>query len=68
MNPRQKSSLLWGLVGGGSFLVLLQGYEILTGAFADPLVKVGVALVVAVGATTLSHVARGRLAAANEQT
>ena len=28
MRPRTKASLLWGLVGGMTFLVLVQGYEL----------------------------------------
>ncbi|WP_254536731.1 hypothetical protein [Halomarina litorea] len=28
MNPRTKSSLLWGLVSALSFLVLAQGYQL----------------------------------------
>ena len=68
MNARLTDSLLWGVVGGGAFLVLLQGYEILTGEFADPLVKVGVALAVAAAAAATTHLARGRFADPNEQT
>lgn len=56
-----KSSLLWGVIGGLSFLVLLQGYELLTGTFVTVAVKAGVALAVAVGATVLTHFAHGRL-------
>ncbi|WEL18921.1 MULTISPECIES: hypothetical protein [unclassified Halorhabdus] len=41
-----RQALVWGLVGGLSFLVLLQGYELLTPERVDPLVKAGVALVV----------------------
>ena len=29
MNPRLKASLLWGMIGAFSFLVLVQGYELL---------------------------------------
>lgn len=32
MDPRLQSSLLWGVIGGFSFLVLVQGYELVTGA------------------------------------
>ena len=55
MDPIRKSSLLWGLVGGLSFLVLLQGYELLSTERVDWLVKLGVALVVIIGATGLSY-------------
>jgi hypothetical protein len=57
MDPRVKASLLWGAIGVLSFLVLLQGYELATG-FRYPLtVKVGVTLLVGVGATGLSYAA-----------
>ncbi len=56
-----KSSLLWGVVGGLAFLVLLQGYELLADVRVALLVKFGVALVVAAGATALTYAARDRL-------
>jgi len=56
-----RASLAWGLVGGLSFLVLLQGYELLTPACVDFLVKGGVALAVTVGATILTAVVGPRL-------
>lgn len=31
MDPRVKASLLWGLIGAFSFLVLIQGYELYAG-------------------------------------
>ncbi|MFD1586094.1 hypothetical protein ACFR9U_03805 [Halorientalis brevis] len=55
MNPVRKASLLWGLIGGLSFLVLLQGYELLSMERVDWLVKFGVALAVVVGAAVLSY-------------
>jgi hypothetical protein len=62
MRPRLRSSLLWGLVGLLSFLVLVQGYELL----ADPGISIAgrlaVALVVGVVATGLSYLAEGALA------
>lgn len=62
MRPRLRSSLLWGLVGLLSFLVLVQGYELL----ADPGISIAgrlvVALVVGVVATGLSYLAEGVLA------
>ncbi len=50
MRPRVKSALLWGAVGFMSFLVLVQGYALLSG----PLVTIGqgAALAVAVGTVT----------------
>ena len=61
MEPSTKSSLLWGVVGALAFLVLLQGYELVTGQRVTVAAKAGVAVAVLVGATALSHVARGRL-------
>jgi len=55
MEPVRKASLLWGLIGGLSFLVLLQGYELVSAARVDWLVKFGVALAVVVGAAVLSY-------------
>ena len=55
MTPIRKASLLWGLIGGLSFLVLLQGYELLSADRVDWLVKFGVALLVVVGAAALSY-------------
>ncbi|USZ66724.1 hypothetical protein NGM10_08200 [Halorussus salilacus] len=57
MNPRTKSSLLWGVVGLLAFLVLLQGYELWSGYRYALGVKGGVALAVGVGATGVSYVA-----------
>ncbi|WP_227352911.1 hypothetical protein [Haladaptatus salinisoli] len=61
MDPRVKSSLLWGVIGVLAFLVLLQGYELYTN-YRYPLgVKVGAALVVGIGAPLLTYVADGYL-------
>ncbi len=61
MDSRTKSSLLWGVVGGLAFLVLLQGYELLADVRVALGAKFGVALVVLVGATALSYAAHNRL-------
>ena len=61
MDPRTKSSVLWGLVGGLSFLVLLQGYELFAGTPADLGVKFGVAVLVAAGATVVSYAVHPRV-------
>ena len=50
IHPRIKATVLWGLVGGLAFLVLVQGYELVGGVRVTALVKAAVALVVA-GAT-----------------
>ena len=52
-----RPALVWGLVGGLSFLVFLQGYELLTPERVSPLVKGAVAVFVTVGATVLVRVA-----------
>jgi hypothetical protein len=61
MDPRTKETLLWGVVGALSFLVLVQGYELLTEATVTVGVKAGVALLVGVVAAATTHAARGRL-------
>ena len=61
VNDRVKRSLLWGAIGTLSFLVLLQGYELLADYRYDLAVKVGATLVVAIGAPTLAYVADGVL-------
>ena len=58
MNPRVKSSLLWGLVGALAFLVLVQGYELLTEGAVAATLKVGVAIAVGVVATVGTHLLR----------
>jgi len=58
---RLKASLLWGVVGGLAFLVLLQGFELLTGQRVSIGVKAGVTLAVLVAATGLTYAAHGRL-------
>jgi len=61
MDSRTKEALLWGVVGTLSFLVLVQGYELLTEASVTVGVKAGVALLVGVVAAATTHVVRGRL-------
>jgi hypothetical protein len=61
MNPRVKSAVLWGAVGLLSFLVLLQGYELLEGLRVDLSVKAGAAVVVFLATTVLTYLAQGRL-------
>jgi len=50
VHPRTKGALLWGLVGALAFLVLAQGYGLVTGDRIGLPVMAGVAL--AVGAVT----------------
>ncbi|WP_247005672.1 hypothetical protein [Halorientalis litorea] len=68
MERRTKRSLLWGVVGALSFLVLLQGYELVTGEFVDVPVKFGTALAVLVGATALTYRVEGCPPDPNERT
>mgnify|MGYP006293181329 CR=1 FL=1 len=56
MDPRIKSSLLWGLIGGLSFLVLLQGYELVSTERVAWLVKFAVAAAVVAGGAGVSYV------------
>ena len=50
-----RSAVLWGLIGGLSFLVLVQGYELLASERIGPLSKGGIALGVTAGATILAR-------------
>ncbi|PSP86172.1 hypothetical protein BRC83_01970 [Halobacteriales archaeon QS_1_68_17] len=58
-----KVSLLWGVVGVLSFLVLAQGYELLTGTGIDLAVKAGTAAVVGFLAAAATYLAGRRLPA-----
>ncbi|MDG5778142.1 hypothetical protein VB773_04700 [Haloarculaceae archaeon H-GB2-1] len=64
----RKRILLWGAIGGLAFLVLVQGFELVSGQRVDWLVKFGVAAVVAVGAAAVSRVTHRQLPDANERT
>ena len=61
MDPRVKSSVLWGLVGAMAFLALVQGYHLVVDDFLGiaPM-TVGV-LVVFVATTGAAHTVRPRL-------
>ena len=67
MDPRVKSSLLWGAIGALSFLVLLQGYVLATSEFVGIGRMVGVTAVVFVVTTASAHLLRPRLAGRNER-
>ena len=56
LSPAARASLLWGVVGGLAFLVLVQGYELVGGESVTVPAKVGVALAVTAGATLLTYV------------
>lgn len=61
MRPRAKASLLWGAVGAFSFLVFVQGYELLAAPGIGLLVKLGIAIVVGIVAGGASCVFEGWL-------
>ena len=64
--PMFRNSLLWGLVGALSFLVLIQGYELIAG---DPVglgTKFGVAAAVGLGATAATRTLASRVPIENE--
>lgn len=63
MRPRVRSSLLWGIVGAFSFLVLVQGFDLVASLNIGLLVKVAVALAVGVAAAALTYRARDLLEA-----
>ena len=54
IDRRTKAAVLWGVVGGFAFLVLVQGYELLTPAAVAVSVKLLVALAVVALTTLLS--------------
>jgi len=61
VDPRTRASLLWGTVGGLAFLVLVQAYHLLGGAFVGITVMGGTALLVTVVTAASAHVLRQRL-------
>ena len=67
MDPERKSSLLWGVIGGLSFLVLIQGYHLVTGEFVGVWVMAGVATIVFTVSTVSTHLMRPLLARRNER-
>ncbi|SNZ17802.1 hypothetical protein SAMN06269185_3128 [Natronoarchaeum philippinense] len=61
MRPRVKASLLWGVIGALSFLVLHQAYLLLDGEFTSVGAVAGVTLLVGVAAAGTSYLAEGWL-------
>ena len=55
MTPRTRASVLWGVVGALTFLVLVQGYDLLLGLDVGFAPRFAVAAVVGVVAAVLSH-------------
>lgn len=62
MDARRKDSLLWGVVGGLAFLVLVQGYELLADEGVALAVKAGVAAAVLAVTALAAHTLRPQLA------
>lgn len=67
MRPRLKASLLWGMIGALSFLVLAQAYTLFNGQSVPFLAKLGVAALVGIGATGTTYVADGVLSERNRR-
>ncbi len=67
MDAGQRASLLWGVVGGMAFLVLVQGYELLAEQGVALAIKAGVAVVVLAVTALAAHALRPWLAG-NERT
>lgn len=61
MNPARREALLWGVVGGLAFLVLIQGFELLADRSVAITIKAGVALVVGIGAAGTTWLLQDRL-------
>ena len=59
MNARLKASVLWGVVGVMTFVVLVQAYELWAVVAVDLGVKVGVAGVIGLVAGGMTYVAEG---------
>ncbi len=58
MDPRVKASLVWGVIGALSFLVLVQGYELLSAdrlPFGLKFATAGVVGAAATGSTYLAE-------------
>jgi len=68
MDPRYASDLLWGAVGALSFLVLLQAYHLVGGAFVGVGPMAGVAAAVFGVSAVATHVLRPHVARWNERT
>ncbi|MFB6081712.1 MAG: hypothetical protein ABEJ67_02715 [Halanaeroarchaeum sp.] len=62
MTPRQRASLLWGVVGAFAFLVLAQGYRLITGEGLSLPALLGVAVLVWALASVGSYALARRLA------
>ncbi|THE63856.1 hypothetical protein D8Y22_16140 [Salinadaptatus halalkaliphilus] len=63
MHPRTKSALLWGAVGVMAFLVLIQGYALVSGPLVSITQGAAVALVVGLATAGSAYVLEHRIAA-----
>jgi len=61
MDARTKGTLLWAVVGALAFLVLAQGYLLVSGDRVPYTALFGVAAVVFVAASATAHVAPSRV-------
>jgi len=68
MDDAVTASLLWGLVGALSFLVLALGYDLTAGAPVGPAAIGGVALVVFLATAVATHLLRPTVVRRNERT
>jgi hypothetical protein len=62
MDPRLRTDLLWGAIGGLSFLVLLQGYHLAGGTFVGVGPTVAVTAVVFLVTAVVARAVRPRVA------
>ncbi|MDX1745081.1 MAG: hypothetical protein R3324_04020 [Halobacteriales archaeon] len=58
--------VLWGVIGGLSFLVLIQGYELIAGDRIDLTLKLGLAGVVLFASTAATAAVGRRMSRRNE--
>ncbi|OAQ52400.1 hypothetical protein HTG_12310 [Natrinema mahii] len=63
IGPRTKSAVLWGLVGGLAFLVLVQGYALLVAPLVSITAALALALPVGIGAGLGAYLLEPRIAA-----
>jgi len=62
MDPHRKAALLWGVVGGLAFLVLVQGYELATSQAVTVPVKLAMTIGVFAVATAVTDTLQPRFA------
>jgi hypothetical protein len=67
MERRTRASLLWGAVGGLSFLVLVQAWRLLGGEPVTTRAAAGAAVVAAAGAAVLAYLAEGTVGGADRR-